>query len=35
MLNNGKNTLTIDPINLSFKTDEIKKNFKTGLNYDF
>lgn len=35
MFNNGKNTLTIDPINLSIKTEEIKKNFKIGLNYDF
>lgn len=35
IFNNGKNTLTVDPINLSIKTDEIKKNFKTGLGYDF
>jgi len=35
MYNNGKNTLTVDPINLTVKTDEIKKNLKIGLDYDF
>jgi len=35
MFSNGKNTLTVDPINLTVKTDEIKKNLKVGLNYDF
>ena len=35
MYSNGKNTLTMDPMNLSIKTDAIKKNLKTGLAYDF
>jgi len=36
MYNNGKNTLTIDPVHLTLKNQEqIKKNLKIGLNYDF
>jgi hypothetical protein len=34
MFSNGKNLLTVDPVNLSIKTEKIKENFKTGLNYD-
>jgi len=36
MFNNGKNTMTSDPVNLTIKNMEvIKKNLKVGLNYDF
>ena len=35
MFNNGKNTLTTDPLNLTIKVGDIKKNMKIGLNYDF
>jgi len=36
MFNNGKNTLTVDPVHLTIKNlENIKKNLKIGLNYDF
>jgi hypothetical protein len=34
MYSNGKNALTVNPANLSMKLEQIKENFKTGLNYD-
>jgi len=35
MYSNGKNTLTIDPVNLSLRNiDKIKEHMKIGLNYD-
>lgn len=34
MYSDGNNTFTVDPINLSIKLEEIKENFKNGLNYD-